>query len=199
MKPYPNISIILTAAYLLASLAASAADQSTEEEHKNHKDRMTTVINTSANPVPVTVQNQTDSDHPGRTPYQDSFSLEIDPGKSADKSETFAVNIPAGTRLVITRINVLGELPVGEKLIGVNVDAFVGGSASGNFIGTTFHGTSPSGVIFGGPLDIYAGDGGSGMAADAGPNNFSFSAFRDSTVGTAHAFVQVFGYTVTVP
>src|SRR5262245_47495528 len=34
-----------------------------------------------------------DVDNPARLPFQDSFSLEIDPGKSADKNENFAVNI----------------------------------------------------------------------------------------------------------
>src|SRR5438270_839665 len=148
MNVYRKIQIGLTVTCLITSLAASAAAQ--EEDHKNHSNRMTTIVNTSTNPVPVTVQNQTDSDHPGRTPYQNSFSLQIDPGKSADKDESFDPNIPAGTRLVITRVNVLGELPVGEKLIGAEISAFVGGTASGNFIGTTFHGTSPSGVIFNG-------------------------------------------------
>src|SRR5947209_8779235 len=139
-----------------------------------------------------------DVDNPARMPFQGSFSLEIDPGKSADKNENFAVSIPANTRLAITEINVLGELPVGEKLIGVNADAFVGGSASGDFIGTTFHGTSPSGVIFGGPLDIYSGDQVSSLFADPGANNISLSAFRDSTAGTRHVFVQFFGHVVPV-
>lgn len=93
----------------------------------------------------------------------------------------------------------LGELPVGEALIGVNVSAFVDGSASGNFVGTTFRGTSPSGVIFGGPLDIYSGDGGSAMFADAGDNNIELSAFRTGTAGTGHVFVQVFGHVVPLP
>src|SRR5205823_4966094 len=109
-----------------------------------------------------------DVDNPARATFQDSFSLEIDPGHSSDKNESFAVNIPPNTRLAIDHINVLGELPVGQRLVGVNVDAFVGGSASGDFVGTDFHGTSPSGVIFGGPLDIYSGDQVSALFADSG-------------------------------
>jgi hypothetical protein len=153
--------------------------------------------------VPVTVQGDavsiTDFDNPGRDPYQNSFSLQIDPGQSATKFNSFAINIPANTRLVTDRVNVLGELPVGQTLIGVDVSAFVGGSASGNFVGTSFHGTSPSGVIFGGPLDIFVGDSGPGLAADAGPNNLSLSAFRTQTTGTGHVFVQLFGHLVSLP
>lgn len=140
-----------------------------------------------------------DVDNPARMPFQDSFSLEIDPGKYADKNESFAVTIPANTRLAITQINVLGEMPAGEKLIGVDVDAFVGGSASGDFVGTTFHGTSPSGVIFGGPLDIWSGDQVASLFADSGANEISLSAFRDTSAGTAHVFVQVYGHVVALP
>jgi len=172
------------------------------------------VTNAASAPVPVTVQGTgaisgtvnignvvrtQDDDNPARLPFQDSFSLEIEPGKSATTGNTFKVDIPAGTRLAIDRINVLGELPVGQALIGVTVDAFVDGSASGNFVGTTFRGTSPSGVIFGGPLDIYSGDSGSGMFADAGDSNISLSAFRTATAGTGHAFVQVYGHVVPLP
>jgi hypothetical protein len=165
-----------------------------------------TTVGISGQPVAVTVTGPPgsslpvhDVDNPARGPFQDSFSLEIDPGKSADKNENFAVNIPANTRLAITEINVLGELPVGEKLIGVNIDAFVGGSASGDFVGASFHGTSPSGVIFGGPLDIWSGDQVASLFADPGANNISLSAFRDSTAGTAHVFVQLFGHVVALP
>ena len=172
------------------------------------------VTNPSSAPVPVTIQGTgaisgtvnvgnvvrtQDDDNAARLPFQDSFSLEIEPGTSATKFNNFTVNIPANTRLAIDRINVLGELPVGEALIGVNVSAFVDGSASGNFVGTTFRGTSPSGVIFGGPLDIYSGDGGSAMFADAGDNNIELSAFRTGTAGTGHVFVQVFGHVVPLP
>jgi hypothetical protein len=172
------------------------------------------VTNPSSSPVPVTLEGTNtvsgtvtvgnvvtveNADNRGRNPFQDSFSLEIDPGNSADKNESFAVNIPPNTRLVIDHINVLGEMPVGQALVGVNVDAFVGGSASGLFIGTSFHGTSPSGVIFGGPLDIYSGDSGPGLAADGGANNISISAFRNQTTGTAHVFVQFYGHLVALP
>lgn len=172
------------------------------------------VTNPASAPVPVTIQGTgaisgtvnvgnvvrtQDDDNAARLPFQDSFSLEIEPGTSATKFNNFTVNIPANTRLAIDRINVLGELPVGEALIGVNVSAFVDGSASGNFVGTTFRGTSPSGVIFGGPLDIYSGDGGSAMFADAGDNNIELSAFRTGTAGTGHVFVQVFGHVVPLP
>lgn len=172
------------------------------------------VTNPASAPVPVTIQGTgaisgtvnvgnvvrtQDDDNAARLPFQDSFSLEIEPGTSATKFNNFTVNIPANTRLAIDRINVLGELPVGEALIGVNVSAFVDGSASGNFVGTTFRGTSPSGVIFGDPLDIYSGDGGSAMFADAGDNNIELSAFRTGTAGTGHVFVQVFGHVVPLP
>lgn len=172
------------------------------------------VTNAPSAPVPVTIQGTgaisgtvnignvvrtQDDDNAARLPFQDSFSLEIDPGTSATKFNNFTVNIPAKTRLAIERINVLGEMPVGEALIGVNVSAFVDGSASGNFVGTIFRGTSPSGVIFFGPLDIYSGDGGSAMFADPGDNNIELSAFRTGTTGTGHVFVQVFGHVVPLP
>ena len=172
------------------------------------------VTNPPSNPVPVTLQgagaisgtvsignivNIKDFDNPGRDPYQNSFSLQIDPGASATKFNSFAVDIPENTRLVIDRVNVLGELPVGQTLIGVNISAFVDGAASGNFVGTTFHGTSPSGVIFGGPLDIFVGDSGPGLAADRGDFNISLSAFRNQTTGAGHVFVQVFGHLVALP
>jgi len=172
------------------------------------------VTNPTSAPVPVILQGTgaisgtvnvsnivrtQDGDNPARSPFQDSFSLEIDPGKSSTEDNSFKVNIPANTRLAIDRINVLGELPVGQALIGVTVNAFVDSSASGNFVGAMFRGTSPSGVIFGGPLDIYSGDGGSGMFADAGDNNISLSAFRTATTGTGHVFVQVYGHIVALP
>jgi hypothetical protein len=172
------------------------------------------VTNPPSAPVPVTLQGTgaisgtvnignvvrtQDDDNAARLPFQDSFSLQIDPGKSSTTNNSFKVNIPANSRLAIERINVLGEMPVGQALIGVTIDAFVDGSASGNFLGTTFRGTSPSGVIFFGPLDIYSGDGGSAMFADAGDNNISLSAFRSATAGTGHVFVQVFGHVVPLP
>ena len=188
---------------LLALTAALYIGAASSYAKKPEPPENVIVGNTNANPVPVTVPDQVivrDADNPAQRPFQDSFSLEIDPGSSADKDESFAVNIPAGTRLVIERINVLGEMPVGQKLIGVYFSAFTGGSAAGSFTGANFHGTSPSGVIFGGPLDIYAADTApAGMAADPGANNISISAFRDTTTGTAHVFVQVFGHIVQVP
>jgi len=172
------------------------------------------VTNPASAPVPVTIQGTgtisgtvnvgnvvrtQDDDNPARLPFQDSFSLEIEPGNSSTKFNNFKVDIPASTRLAIDRINVLGELPVGQALIGVTVSAFVDNSASDNFVGTSFRGTSPSGVIFGGPLDIYSGDSGNGMFADAGDNNISLSAFRTGTTGTGHVFVQVYGHVVPLP
>ena len=48
-------------------------------------------------------------------------------------------------------------------------------------------------------LDIYSGDSGNGMFADAGDNNISLSAFRTGTTGTGHVFVQVYGHVVPLP
>src|SRR5438270_5230197 len=57
------------------------------------------------NLAPGTVVPVRNVDEPARMPFQDSFSLEIKAGASADKNESFAVNIPAGTGLAIEEIN----------------------------------------------------------------------------------------------
>lgn len=180
-----------------------------------------TVTNQPSNPVPVTLEgtgtvsgsveitNTPDvnvvntpsvknSDDPARHPYQNSFSLQINAGASKT-NQSFDPNIPAGMRLAVDHVNVLGELPVGQHLIGVSIAAFVNNSAAGNSVGTTFRGTSPSGVVFNGPLDIFSGDSGPGLFVDPGAGNIELSAFRDATVGLSHVFVQFYGHLVSVP
>jgi hypothetical protein len=180
-----------------------------------------TVVNTTANPVPVNVNGSVTGsvsisntpnvsvvntpsvrnlDDPGRNPYQRSFSLQIDPGKSNVRSSGLDPGIPANTRLAIDHVNILGELPVGQHLIGVEIWASVNQTAVANFIGTTFRGTSPSGVVFFGPFDIFSGDSGPGLFVDPGENNrISLDAYRDATDGPAHVYVQIFGHLVSVP
>ena len=107
-----------------------------------------TVVNTTANPVPVAgtvnVSGTTnvsisdnsaanplqvhDVDHGPRTPYAQTKKLSFNP---SDRAILGNFDVPAGKRLVIESFSIFGKLPSGMKLVEASVNAFQGGEQFG--------------------------------------------------------------------
>jgi len=117
-----------------------------------------TVVNTTANPVPVagvvnvsgtpTVNAQQsgswnvgisgnsaanplqvhDVDHASRTPYAQTKRLAFNP---TDRAILGNFDVPAGKRLVIDNFSIFGKLPSGMKLVEASINAFQGGEQFG--------------------------------------------------------------------
>jgi hypothetical protein len=107
-----------------------------------------TVVNTTANPVPVAgtvnVSGTTnvsisdnsaanplqvhDVDHGPRTPYAQTKKLSFNP---SDRAILGNFDVPAGKRLVIESFSIFGKLPSGMKLVEASINAFQGGDQFG--------------------------------------------------------------------
>lgn len=107
-----------------------------------------TVVNTTANPVPVagtvsvggtanvriTDNSATnplqvhDVDNAPRTPYAQTKKLTFN---SADRAVLGNFDVPTGKRLVIESFSVFGKFPSGMKLVETSINAFQGGEQFG--------------------------------------------------------------------
>ena len=109
-----------------------------------------TVVNTTANPVPVAVAGTVnvggtlnvsisdnsatnplqvhDVDNAPRTPYAQTKRLSFNP---SDRAILGNFDVPAGKRLIIESFSIFGKLPSGMKLVEASVNAFQGGEQFG--------------------------------------------------------------------
>jgi hypothetical protein len=109
-----------------------------------------TVVNTTANPVPVAVAGTVnvggtlnvsisdnsatnplqvhDVDNAPRTPYAQTKRLSFNP---SDRAILGNFDVPAGKRLIIESFSIFGKLPSGMKLVEASINAFQGGEQFG--------------------------------------------------------------------
>jgi hypothetical protein len=153
------------------------------------------VNNTTSNPLYIR-----DLDDPGRMPFQASQVLHFSSAQSNINLDT-NLQFPAGYRLVIDHLSVYGEMPVGQKLLGVAFTPSLGNVANTMFIGPTYQGSSINGLYYSlQPSDIFAANVDPHAAVDqSNSKNVNLRVFRDLTAGPATVLVTFFGHLVKLP
>ena len=138
-------------AILLGALALTSSAQvktATTTSPTTPPSAPVTVVNTTANPVPVagtvnvsgtanvSISDNSaahplqvhDVDHAPRTPYAQTKRLSFNP---SDRAILGNFDVPAGKRLVIESFSIFGKLPSGMKLVEASINAFQGGEQFG--------------------------------------------------------------------
>ena len=133
-------------AILLGALALTSSAQvktATTTSPTTPPSAPVTVVNTTANPVPVagtvnvsgtanvSISDNSaahplqvhDVDHAPRTPYAQTKRLSFNP---SDRAILGNFDVPAGKRLVIESFSIFGKLPSGMKLVEASINAFQG-------------------------------------------------------------------------
>jgi hypothetical protein len=151
-----------------------------------------TVNNTSANPVPVDVQNQLSTkaaDNPAFQAYDEFRTTTVLPGNiQAD----FSYDLPVGKRLVIEFVTVSVIVPAGQN--GFTVTVFTGGISKQHYIPVISQGTDTNGLarfVAAQQTKLFAEAGGS--------EAFHISIARNSSSGQFLAGVSVSGHLVDIP
>lgn len=142
------------------------------------------VVNTAAEPVPAR-----DVDNPAREPFQRFLVGQVDDGE-INAGDSVSFSVPAGKRLVIEYVSLLGVVPAGQKL-RVKIDAFAGGPGSHQL-------TLSNEGSFQAGRDDYKASHLTRIYADPGTDVFLRVA-RNSTSGVAGINASVSGYLVDVP
>ena len=133
-------------AILLGALALTSSAQvktATTTSPTTPPSAPVTVVNTTANPVPVagtvnlsgtanvSISDNSaahplqvhDVDHAPKTPYAQTKRLSFNP---SDRAILGNFDVPAGKRLVIESFSIFGKLPSGMKLVEASINAFQG-------------------------------------------------------------------------
>jgi hypothetical protein len=139
---------LLSAGILVGTLAMTSAAQVKTAQTAPNLSAPVTVVNTTANPVPVagtvTVSGTTnvsitdnsaanplqviDVGRAARTPYAQTIKMTFNSG---DRAVLGNFDVPAGKQLVIESFSAFGKFPSGMKLVAASINAFQGGEQFG--------------------------------------------------------------------
>lgn len=139
---------LLSAGILVGTLAMTSAAQVKTAQTAPNLSAPVTVVNTTANPVPVagtvTVSGTTnvsitdnsaanplqviDVGRAARTPYAQTIMMTFNSG---DRAVLGNFDVPAGKQLVIESFSAFGKFPSGMKLVAASINAFQGGEQFG--------------------------------------------------------------------
>lgn len=158
-----------------------------------------TVINTTANPVPVTVQNPEtgtlsvkNADNPAFQPYQVQESVGVTSPNGYYKTASF--DVPAGKRLVIELVTIKAAVDPGERITEARVEVTkAGGGVLSHHLTPTALGVSPGGgetFAVTQPLRLYC---------EAGTGALKIQTERTSTSGAYLTLFSVSGYLIDLP
>ena len=145
VRPAVGFAIVIGALALTTSAQVQTA---TTNSPTTPGSAPVTVVNTTANPVPVagtvnvggtanvriTDNSATnplqvhDVDNAPRTPYAQTKKLTFN---APDRQILGNFDVPAGKRLVIDNFSIFGKLPSGMKLVEASINAFQGGEQFG--------------------------------------------------------------------
>jgi hypothetical protein len=145
VRPAAGFAILIGA---LALTSSAQVKTTTTTSPTTTSSAPVTVVNTTANPVPVagtvnvggtanvSISDNSaanplqvhDVDHASRTAYAQTKRLAFNP---ADRAVLGNFDVPAGKRLVIENFSTFGKLPSGMKLVEASINAFQGGEQFG--------------------------------------------------------------------
>lgn len=172
------------------------------------------VINTSAEPVPVTgnvhvtntptvaispstVLATRSVDEPARSAFQLSRTIMIPPGSPF--IETEMTPIPVGKRLVVELVSIEAELPIGQKLLFAGFDPFLGtppapGTQSHVYVPAQFTATVGSFDIYAACLKTLFYADASSAPIGSGFTGLQIFASRSESAGSAQVTFTVSGH-----
>lgn len=182
-----NIKLGMAIAIIMSFCAFHSSDAAA-----NRRANSVTISNTTANPVPVNVQNQVgtkSADNPDFQPFDTSHS------NSTGNSDqlTFSFDVPAGKRLVIEFVTAYASVPPGQNIWFLTVQTTTPDGATAHYIPVVAQGADVGGN------SRFSAAQQTKMFAEAGTDHVGVAIARNSSTGSMSAGCSISGHLIDVP